>query len=212
MAKQRRMLKSTLRLWNTSTSFVVQRKPFLQPCTTTNVRKKSSYAERVCWKCKCPVAPCGLFCGVTECGVIQHIDQAHCTYFDIFSIPVAFKIDMNTIDLKFKSLQKSLHPDKFTLKSATEIEMSNTNSSLVNQAYQVLCHPVERINYMVERIDFFHHLHFQTTNDAFSYSDVFRHVVCVALIGQLIKIHGLDVLQEGGTYNDPSLMVRAFGF
>ena len=42
------------------------------------------------------------------------------------------------LEATFKNLQKQLHPDKFAMKSIEERERSSYNSSIVNQAYQVV--------------------------------------------------------------------------
>jgi hypothetical protein len=94
--------------------------------------------SRHCWKCGSVLHhDCSLFCESTECGVIQELDQDGCNYFRLFGLEERFDLDDSVVETKFKNLQRLLHPDKFATKSNPEIERSNHNSSIVNQAYQV---------------------------------------------------------------------------
>eukprot|EP00042_Codosiga_hollandica_P026725 m.128105 g.128105 ORF g.128105 m.128105 type:complete len:64 (+) comp52284_c0_seq6:497-688(+) len=51
--------------------------------------------------------------------------------------------------MKFKSLQKQLHPDKFSLKSTMEKSLSDQQSSRLNEAYKVLRDALPRGLYLV---------------------------------------------------------------
>mmetsp|Transcript_12657 Transcript_12657/g.18646 ORF Transcript_12657/g.18646 Transcript_12657/m.18646 type:complete len:261 (-) Transcript_12657:60-842(-) len=98
-----------------------------------------------CWSCgerhKCK----GFFCG---CGAIQPLRDAT-NYFEILKCPVHFDLDMKFLESNFWALQKKLHPDLFSHKSQEEQEFSAMNSSMVNNAYQTLRDPVERVKYLL---------------------------------------------------------------
>ena len=94
--------------------------------------------SRDCWKCGSVLHhDSSLFCESTECGVIQELDQDGCNFFRLFGFEERFDLDDSLLETRFKNLQRLLHPDKFATKSNPEIERSNHNSSVVNQAYQV---------------------------------------------------------------------------
>jgi len=94
-----------------------------------------------------------LFCASLSCKVIQRLDATRTgsNYYDLFSIQdkQSISIDAAKLEASFKALQRQLHPDKFANASAEEKAISATNSSVVNQAYQILRSRVDRINYVL---------------------------------------------------------------
>ena len=101
-------------------------------------RTPDSIKSRHCWRCGSVLHhDCSLFCESTTCGAIQGLDQDDCNYFRLFGFEERFDLDDSLLETRFKNLQRLLHPDKFAMKSNPEIERSNYNSSVVNQAYQV---------------------------------------------------------------------------
>ena len=103
-----------------------------------------------CWKCGKSISACSLFCEDTPCNVIQRLDIKACNYFRLFGMHENFKMDMTVLESQFKNLQKMLHPDKYTTKSQEERDRSQHNSSVVNQAYQILRSPMERAAYLLK--------------------------------------------------------------
>ena len=79
-----------------------------------------------------------LFCENDSCGVVQYRTAKDVDFLRLFDVTEdqIHKIDIKSVEKKFKNLQKVLHPDKFTLKSIEEQEASATTSSMINQAYQ----------------------------------------------------------------------------
>lgn len=64
-------------------------------------------------------------------------------FFDLFSLPTNFSIDLDTLEKKYFEFQKKFHPDKFNDKSgdkSDEIEQSIA----INEAYEVLSNPLKR--------------------------------------------------------------------
>lgn len=104
-----------------------------------------------CWKCKTILQPERIFCKEDACGVVQSIVPSDLNYFDLLGVDKGSVTisDMKTLELNFKALQKRLHPDKFTLKSAPEQAASAVTSSTVNQAYQTLRNPQMRLAYIL---------------------------------------------------------------
>jgi len=60
-------------------------------------------------------------------------------FFDLFSLPTNFSIDLDTLEKKYFEFQKKFHPDKSGDKS-DEIEQSIA----INEAYEVLLSPLKR--------------------------------------------------------------------
>ncbi len=60
-------------------------------------------------------------------------------FFDLFSLPTNFSIDLDTLEKKYFEFQKKFHPDKYGDKS-DEIEQSIA----INEAYEVLSNPLKR--------------------------------------------------------------------
>jgi molecular chaperone HscB len=71
-------------------------------------------------------------------------------YFELFDIPVTFKVDKNTLAKKYFELQKQFHPDFFT--QATEYDQSEAleKSSQINKALKVLKNGNETIKYVLQ--------------------------------------------------------------
>ena len=108
-----------------------------------------------CWKCGTQLT-CNetLFCEEHSCGVVQSKAAADVNFFSLFGIEknVVHNLDVKLVERRFKDLQKLLHPDKFTLKSAEEQEASAITSSMVNQAYQTIINPQLRLSYTLKSL------------------------------------------------------------
>ncbi|XP_061673101.1 iron-sulfur cluster co-chaperone protein HscB isoform X2 [Syngnathoides biaculeatus] len=101
-----------------------------------------------CWKCKEPFnkSPT-FFC--SSCKVLQPPDEG-ASFFNIMDCEDTFVLDMHKLQKRYLELQRSLHPDNFSQKSAEEQEYSAHQSALVNKAYQTLLKPLSRGLYMLE--------------------------------------------------------------
>ena len=71
-------------------------------------------------------------------------------YFDLFGLPIAFKIDKGILALKYFELQKKYHPDFYTLENEAEQAEALEMSSQVNKALQTLRNPDETIKYVLQ--------------------------------------------------------------
>lgn len=93
----------------------------------------------MCWKCSSDLKGSALFCPDQACGAVQPVEVGTkgLNIFQLFDISPKFDVDTKELELKFKSLQSRLHPDKFVMKSELERQASSTSSSTINQAYQV---------------------------------------------------------------------------
>ncbi|XP_017753067.1 PREDICTED: iron-sulfur cluster co-chaperone protein HscB, mitochondrial [Eufriesea mexicana] len=115
----------------------------------SNVSQRSSDSPLKCWNCNF-VYKSDLFC--SKCKVLQEPPE-NLTYFDIIGIAKSYDINISEIQKKYKELQKVLHPDKFSTKSEKEKQLSETLSTLVNEAYSTLLHPLKRGLYMLKLND-----------------------------------------------------------
>ncbi|XP_076006860.1 iron-sulfur cluster co-chaperone protein HscB [Genypterus blacodes] len=112
---------------------------------------RSYCAARVklnCWSCKQPVdnRP-AFFC--VSCKVVQP-PEAGVSYFQIMDCDSTFTLDPRMLQRRYLQLQRSLHPDNFSQRSAKEQKYSEDQSALVNKAYTTLLKPLSRGLYMLE--------------------------------------------------------------
>lgn len=56
---------------------------------------------------------------------------------------------MDDLESRYKSLQRSLHPDKFSMATEAEKGLSAEQATAVNHAYSILRRPLSRANYLV---------------------------------------------------------------
>ena len=71
-------------------------------------------------------------------------------YFEIFGLPVEYRVDMDTLADRFLELQKQVHPDKFVSATDQEQRLSMQWATLVNSANETLKSPLKRALYMLE--------------------------------------------------------------
>ncbi|XP_051924767.1 iron-sulfur cluster co-chaperone protein HscB isoform X1 [Hippocampus zosterae] len=115
----------------------------------TTIRRCSTYnVPSNCWKCKEPfdTSPT-FFC--PSCKVVQPPNEA-VSFFSIMDCEDTFALDMHKLQKRYLQLQRSLHPDNFSQKSAEEQEYSAHQSAHVNKAYTTLLKPLSRGLYLLE--------------------------------------------------------------
>jgi len=72
------------------------------------------------------------------------------TDFELFALPVGFAQDRATVDMRWKDLQREVHPDNFAAQGATAQRLSMQWSVRINEAYQRLKDPLKRAAYLCE--------------------------------------------------------------
>lgn len=70
-------------------------------------------------------------------------------YFELFDIPVSFKIDKASLSKKYFELQKKYHPDFYTQSTDEEKMEALEKSSLINKALKTLQNEDETIKYVL---------------------------------------------------------------
>jgi Fe-S protein assembly co-chaperone HscB len=68
----------------------------------------------------------------------------------LFGVQKDPKINMKELTRRFRNIQSQIHPDKFSIKSKEEQDLSAEWSALINKAYKVLQTPVKRGEYLLE--------------------------------------------------------------
>ncbi|KRZ09764.1 Zinc metalloproteinase nas-36 [Trichinella zimbabwensis] len=124
------------------------------PCRTNGRRICSRKSEKLdlqvnCWHCHslrdCISDP--FFC--RTCSFVQPPIVCK-NYFDFFGLEPSYNLDVSVLTSRFRSLQNTLHPDRFTQKSENERKFSEQQASLINDAYSTLLKPYPRAVYMLE--------------------------------------------------------------
>lgn len=72
------------------------------------------------------------------------------THFELFELPVSFKVDLSDLSQRYRELQRVVHPDKFVNASDRERLLSVEKAAAINEAYQILKLPQRRARYMLE--------------------------------------------------------------
>lgn len=119
----------------------------LQPKLSSSVTNYSLRSKDVCWKCsKVLTSSSKFFC--EHCTTILPLTDID--YFDVLDVNNSFEVSTEALQKSFKETQKLLHPDKFTLKTNKEKELSEEISSLINISYSTLLNPLQRGIYMLK--------------------------------------------------------------
>ena len=70
-------------------------------------------------------------------------------FFETFNLPVLFNIDIDMLNHQYRTLQKTIHPDRFVNATDAEKKQSLQKSTQINDAYQVLKDPIKRASHIV---------------------------------------------------------------
>ncbi len=71
-------------------------------------------------------------------------------FFELFDLPVAFRIDRRDLAERYRILQGLTHPDRFASAGDQERRLAVQKAAQVNEAYQILRHPLSRARYLLE--------------------------------------------------------------
>jgi len=115
---------------------------------TGSIPRRLQLMGRFCWKCneKRVIAP-GI-CANQSCGALQPPPHNRGPY-EVFGLPRTFDISLVELGRIFKTLQRQLHPDKYSIRSKEEQGYSADHASEVNRAYTTLKDPLERAKYLL---------------------------------------------------------------
>lgn len=71
-------------------------------------------------------------------------------HFELFGLPQAYAIDRERLDVAYRDMQGTVHPDRFASKPESEQRVAMQWATQANEAYQTLRHPVNRGVYLLK--------------------------------------------------------------
>jgi molecular chaperone HscB len=71
-------------------------------------------------------------------------------HFEWFGMPVAFQVDVGSLDAAYRRVQATVHPDRFVGASDSERRVALQLATQVNEAYRILRDPARRAAYLCE--------------------------------------------------------------
>lgn len=72
------------------------------------------------------------------------------SYFELYDLPLTFKVDETLLKKKFYALSRQYHPDFYANESKEKQDDVLELSTLNNRAYKVLSDPLKRTEYILE--------------------------------------------------------------
>jgi molecular chaperone HscB len=77
----------------------------------------------------------------------MNLSQDH---FELFKVPARFAVDGAALELRYRELQREVHPDRFAAAPDAERRVSMQLATRVNEAYQTLKSPLKRAVYLLQ--------------------------------------------------------------
>jgi molecular chaperone HscB len=71
-------------------------------------------------------------------------------HFELFGLPMRFRIDAQALQRAYRDLQRDVHPDRYAGGSDHEKRLALQASARVNEAYRTLKDPVTRAEYLLQ--------------------------------------------------------------
>ncbi|MDP0563371.1 MAG: Fe-S protein assembly co-chaperone HscB [Candidatus Endonucleobacter sp. (ex Gigantidas childressi)] len=71
-------------------------------------------------------------------------------YFELFQLPESCELSSGQLTLRYRELQKVVHPDRFACESDRQQKLAVQYAAYVNEAYSVLKSPLSRYIYMLQ--------------------------------------------------------------
>lgn len=78
------------------------------------------------------------------------LDQLSSDYFSLFGLTQGYDVDRDKLEERFRTLQNTMHPDRFAGASDQEKRIAMQKAAHINEAYRVLKDPIARARYMLE--------------------------------------------------------------
>ncbi len=71
-------------------------------------------------------------------------------YFELLHLPIDFEVDLAILNENYRQVQKTVHPDNFAMGSDAERRFAMEQTTELNQALQILKHPLKRAQYLLQ--------------------------------------------------------------
>jgi len=71
-------------------------------------------------------------------------------YFDLFGLAPLFALDRQRLEQHYREIQQRVHPDRHALGSDNERRLAAQWTSLANEGFQTLRHPLRRAQYILQ--------------------------------------------------------------
>lgn len=71
-------------------------------------------------------------------------------FFLLFGLPESFELDDETLSLRYRDLQRQVHPDRYASAPEPERRLSVQLAARINEGYGVLRSPLARARYLLE--------------------------------------------------------------
>jgi len=80
---------------------------------------------------------------------MQSVDLSS-SFFTLFDLPVSFDVDRKILTERYRTLQRTVHPDRFANAAESERRLSVQMATRINEGYQTLKDPLARGRYLLE--------------------------------------------------------------
>lgn len=70
-------------------------------------------------------------------------------FFELFGLPVSFRVDTAELAVRYRELQKVVHPDRFAAHGEHSQRLSLQGATMVNEAFATLKDPLQRAQYLL---------------------------------------------------------------
>lgn len=88
------------------------------------------------------------------------------SHFELFDLPPSFEVDTGLLEVRFRELQRNLHPDRFVNAGDRERLLSVQQAAWINEGYRTLKDPLLRGRYLLELAGYAFDDEHHTTRDA----------------------------------------------
>jgi molecular chaperone HscB len=88
------------------------------------------------------------------------------SHFELFDLPPSFVVDTALLELRYRELQRNVHPDRFVNAGDRERLLSVHHAARINEAYRTLKDPLLRGRYLLELAGYAFDDEHHTTRDA----------------------------------------------
>lgn len=71
-------------------------------------------------------------------------------YFELFDLPLRYQVDTNVLAERFRTLQRTVHPDKYANAPDKERRLALQHAAQINAAFTTLKNPLQRGQYLLQ--------------------------------------------------------------